>query len=112
MATKTTQKDPKTLIDPISELPGFDETESRIAVLGHPIHAMSVAFPVALRSAFWAPTCFIGGPVTHSGHGLRFGLREPDSCSACSQGSRERQSFCWSPAFGRALRLGLTSLSP
>ncbi len=36
------------LIDPISEKPGFDETESRIAVLGHPVHAMSVAFPVAL----------------------------------------------------------------
>lgn len=35
-------------IDPISELPGFAETESRTAVLGHPIHAMSVAFPVAL----------------------------------------------------------------
>ncbi|MFP4274943.1 MAG: DUF2231 domain-containing protein [Paracoccaceae bacterium] len=36
------------LIDPISQRPGFDETESRIAVLGHPVHAMSVAFPVAL----------------------------------------------------------------
>lgn len=36
------------LIDPIAEVAGFAETESRIAVLGHPIHAMSVAFPVAL----------------------------------------------------------------
>ncbi|NDV01165.1 DUF2231 domain-containing protein [Pseudoroseicyclus tamaricis] len=36
------------LIDPISERPGFDQTESRVAILGHPIHAMSVAFPVAL----------------------------------------------------------------
>lgn len=36
------------LIDPVAEDPGFDNTESRIAVFGHPIHAMSVAFPVAL----------------------------------------------------------------
>lgn len=36
------------LIDPIAEVPGFEQTESRIAVFGHPIHAMSVAFPVAL----------------------------------------------------------------
>jgi uncharacterized membrane protein len=36
------------LIDPISELPGHHLTESRVAILGHPIHAMSVAFPVAL----------------------------------------------------------------
>ena len=36
------------LIDPITTRPGFDETESRVAVWGHPIHAMSVAFPVAL----------------------------------------------------------------
>lgn len=36
------------LVDPIAERPGFEETESRIAILGHPIHAMSVAFPIAL----------------------------------------------------------------
>tara|TARA_R110002020_G_scaffold109430_15_gene253122 strand:+ start:13429 stop:13947 length:519 start_codon:yes stop_codon:yes gene_type:complete len=36
------------LIDPIAELPGFDNTETRIAILGHPIHAMSVSFPIAL----------------------------------------------------------------
>lgn len=36
------------LIDPIAERPGFDDTESRIAIIGHPVHAMSVAFPVAL----------------------------------------------------------------
>lgn len=36
------------LVDPVAEQPGFDRTESRIAILGHPIHAMSVAFPVAL----------------------------------------------------------------
>lgn len=38
----------KGFIDPIKQLPEFHETESRVAVLGHPIHAMSVAFPVAL----------------------------------------------------------------
>ena len=36
------------LIDPIQQRPGFHETESQIAIFGHPIHAMSVAFPVAL----------------------------------------------------------------
>ncbi|ATQ68698.1 MULTISPECIES: DUF2231 domain-containing protein [Methylosinus] len=36
------------LIDPIQQHPEFHETESRVAVLGHPIHAMSVAFPIAL----------------------------------------------------------------
>lgn len=39
---------PQKLIDPVAELPGRDLTESRVAILGHPIHAMSVAFPVAL----------------------------------------------------------------
>ena len=28
--------------------PGFDDTESKIGIWGHPLHAMSVAFPVAL----------------------------------------------------------------
>ncbi|WP_108658509.1 DUF2231 domain-containing protein [Acuticoccus kandeliae] len=36
------------LIDPISEDPEFDDTRSFVAISGHPIHAMSVAFPVAL----------------------------------------------------------------
>ena len=36
------------LVDPISSRPGFDEVESRIAVGGHPIHAMLVSFPIAL----------------------------------------------------------------
>jgi uncharacterized membrane protein len=46
--TQKIRNDPQELIDPISERPGFEETESRVALLGHPIHAMSVAFPVAL----------------------------------------------------------------
>lgn len=35
-------------LDPIISHPDFRRTESRIAILGHPLHAMSVAFPVAL----------------------------------------------------------------
>jgi uncharacterized membrane protein len=48
MAAEDTGNETEELIDPISELPGFEQTESRIALHGHPIHAMSVAFPVAL----------------------------------------------------------------
>lgn len=35
-------------VDPISRKPGYDRTESRISVAGHPIHAMLVSFPIAL----------------------------------------------------------------
>lgn len=48
MTTQDIEGSNEKLIDPIAELPGFENTESRIAILGHPIHAMSVAFPVAL----------------------------------------------------------------
>ena len=34
--------------DPIADLPGFNQTSSTIAIAGHPLHAMSVAFPIAL----------------------------------------------------------------
>ena len=34
--------------DPIADLPGFHQTSSIIAIAGHPLHAMSVAFPIAL----------------------------------------------------------------
>ena len=44
-------------IDPISRSPGYEQTESRIAILGHPIHAMSVAFPIALTF------CVLGADV-------------------------------------------------
>jgi uncharacterized membrane protein len=36
------------LVDPISNRPNFDRTQSKIAVAGHPIHAMLVSFPIAL----------------------------------------------------------------
>ncbi len=35
-------------VDPISAQPHFHRTESKIAVAGHPIHAMFVTFPIAL----------------------------------------------------------------
>jgi len=38
------------LVDPISSHPDFDEVSSRIAVGGHPIHAMLVSFPIALTA--------------------------------------------------------------
>ena len=36
------------LSDPIVEHPGYEQTESLVGLWGHPLHAMSVAFPVAL----------------------------------------------------------------
>lgn len=48
MNTNSVKPPSEDLSDPISEKPGFDKTESQIAVFGHPIHAMAVAFPVAL----------------------------------------------------------------
>lgn len=82
MTDQPPQEDDK-LVDPISERPGFDETESRIAVLGHPIHAMSVSFPVALTfctfgadllfwwtgDPFWARAAMWG-----AGTGFLFGM--------------------------------------
>lgn len=36
------------LKDPIEENRGLDQTESLIAISGHPLHAMMVTFPIAL----------------------------------------------------------------
>jgi uncharacterized membrane protein len=47
-ATNPAEKTEATGPDPIASHPDFHQTESRIAVLGHPLHAMTVAFPVAL----------------------------------------------------------------
>jgi uncharacterized membrane protein len=48
MPEEQVQEEDEKLIDPIEQRPGFEETESHIAILGHPIHAMSVSFPIAL----------------------------------------------------------------
>jgi uncharacterized membrane protein len=36
------------LVDPIEQHPHYEETESKVGIWGHPLHAMSVSFPVAL----------------------------------------------------------------
>ncbi|MDO5704019.1 MAG: DUF2231 domain-containing protein [Paracoccus sp. (in: a-proteobacteria)] len=48
MRPKRSWSQRRRLPDPIEENISFDDTESRIAVAGHPIHAMMVAFPIAL----------------------------------------------------------------
>lgn len=84
MATeKMVNEEDEKLIDPITEQPGYGETESQIAIPGHPIHAMSVAFPVALTfctlgadvffwwtgDAFWARAA-----LWAAGTGFLFGM--------------------------------------
>lgn len=36
------------LLDPLEERRALEDTESKIAIAGHPLHAMLVAFPIAL----------------------------------------------------------------
>ena len=48
MVKELSDKDGETLIDPIEEQPGYDSTETFIGFWGHPLHAMTVAFPVSL----------------------------------------------------------------
>ncbi|MCP1168948.1 DUF2231 domain-containing protein [Limimaricola litoreus] len=48
MAEEMVQTEGEKLEDPIVEHEGYDETESIVGIWGHPLHAMSVAFPVAL----------------------------------------------------------------
>jgi uncharacterized membrane protein len=83
VATDTLESEKDKLIDPIAEVPGFDETESRIAVLGHPIHAMSVAFPVALTFCtfgadllYWwtGDTFWARAAIWAAGTGFLFGM--------------------------------------
>jgi uncharacterized membrane protein len=69
MAEEEFKAEDETLIDPISRMPGYDETESRVAILGHPIHAMSVAFPIALTF------CVLGADVFYWWTGDSFWAR-------------------------------------
>ncbi|HEV7252692.1 MAG TPA: DUF2231 domain-containing protein [Mesorhizobium sp.] len=48
MAQEMVQNQRDELTDPIEQHAGFDDTESKIGLWGHPLHAMTVAFPVAL----------------------------------------------------------------
>lgn len=83
MSTEPIEQEAGELIDPIAEATGFEKTESRVAVLGHPVHAMSVAFPIALTfctfgadglywwtgDAFWARAA-----LWAAGTGFLFGM--------------------------------------
>lgn len=57
-------KEVRAFTDPILTDPDFQQTESRMAILGHPLHAMSVAFPVALTF------CAFGADVLYWWSGL------------------------------------------
>lgn len=48
MTAQTPDSREDVLKDPIAQRPQFSDTESKVAIFGHPIHAMSVAFPIAL----------------------------------------------------------------
>jgi uncharacterized membrane protein len=70
-------------IDPVAQRPGYDDTESKIAILGHPIHAMSVAFPdrARLLHAGRGPVLLVDGrsfwaraAIWAAGTGFLFGM--------------------------------------
>jgi uncharacterized membrane protein len=42
------------LRDPIADSPAFARTDSKVALAGHPIHAVLVAFPIALTTCTFA----------------------------------------------------------
>ena len=77
------------LIDPIGEMPDFNKTESRMALAGHPIHAMSVAFPVALTF------CTLGADVFYWITGDLFWARAAGRISSSrSRCGRSRGANC------------------
>lgn len=49
---------PQQLVDPIEAHPHFHRTESKIAIAGHPVHAMLVAFPVAMAFCAFGADAF------------------------------------------------------
>jgi uncharacterized membrane protein len=60
MPQKTEQERNETAeyADPIVEHPDFHKSESIVAIWGHPLHAMSVAFPVALTFCAFGADAF------------------------------------------------------
>lgn len=58
MSTEPIEAPADALVDPVSTLDAFDRTSSRIAIVGHPIHAMTVAFPVALTFCTFGADAF------------------------------------------------------
>lgn len=61
MSTNTTPNDltPPGLVDPVEQKEAFHRIESKIALAGHPLHAMLVAFPIALT------TCTLGADLLY-----------------------------------------------
>lgn len=57
------------LVDPISERRDFHRTESKLAIAGHPIHAMLVSFPIALVA------CTLGADAFYAWTGDLFWAR-------------------------------------
>ena len=57
MADNEDENSDRRLVDPISAKPSFHRFESKIAIAGHPIHAMLVAFPIAMS------VCTLGADV-------------------------------------------------
>lgn len=53
------QESEEALVDPISAKPHFHRSESRIAIAGHPVHAMLVAFPIAMS------LCTLGADILY-----------------------------------------------
>jgi uncharacterized membrane protein len=53
-----TREEAEAFEDPIASAPGFNESESKVAIWGHPLHAMSVAFPVALTFCAFGADAF------------------------------------------------------
>lgn len=58
MREKRTWKQRRRLSDPIEEHVAFDDTETKIALSGHPIHAMMVAFPITLAFSTFGADLF------------------------------------------------------
>jgi uncharacterized membrane protein len=54
MPPRPTLKQQRRLADPIQHHPVFDETGSKMAIAGHPMHAMMVAFPITLAFCTFA----------------------------------------------------------
>ncbi|MCV0395771.1 MAG: DUF2231 domain-containing protein [Rhizobiaceae bacterium] len=54
MARQEFRGEDERLIDPVADKTDFADTESRVAIFGHPVHAMSVSFPVALTFCTFA----------------------------------------------------------
>ena len=57
------------LVDPISASPTFHRSESKIAIAGHPIHAMLVAFPIGMS------VCTLGADIFYWWTGDAFWAR-------------------------------------